>query len=423
MSGTGVNVASRNLYSLIYLILIAGLFMTVTNLVYISAIPSLVFLLFSLPLILYIHRSAVNKITFFALLFYLLSILGVITYRPESLIHFNFFRYDGNFIVSYAPFLFLPFLCHHYSVDKTIRMFVYFAVLINIPAYLYFFLIWNPYYMTLFSSTNAAGGFYSIVAAMLLALLVHSRKPLVAVMFGFIMLLLLATSSRGSLLGLIAGVTIWWLWQRGFRHVATLAITIIVITQSILIISFYRYYEAGTTISEYQRYESTSYMATKTANIYARLIRDWPRGVDTFSRSPIVGYGLGSINDKPFNNAGILPGLLERNDPQSIRLDAAHAHHSYLHILGEQGILGLLIVVLLWRSIYRYLLDSDAVPWVRDGLLISFWTIIIASFTEHRLTTPAMVLPFSLMFLVYYGRYGNRRCTTTASTIQEKHTA
>ena len=420
MSGAGVNSAVRNLYSLIYLILIAGLFMTVTNLVYVSAIPSLVFLLFSLPLLVYVHRSPVNRITFYTLVFYLLAVLGVVTYKPETLLEFDFFRYDGNFIVSYAPFLFLPFLCHHYSVDKTFRSFLYFVVLINIPAYLYFFLIWNPYYMTLFSATNAAGGFYAIIAAMLLALFVHSRKLIAAMMFIFIIVLLLATTSRGSLLGLLAGIAIWWAWRRGFKHVASLAISTIVLLQSILIINFYSYYEKGVTLDGYQRYESTSYMATKTANIYARLLRDWPRGADAFSRSPVVGYGLGSVNDIPFNDTGIIPGLIERNNPQAIRLDSAHAHHSYLHILGEQGILGLLIVVLLWRSIYRYLLDSDAVPWVRDGLLISFWTIIFASFTEHRLTTPAMVLPFSLMFLVYYGRYGNRRCTATSPTIHEK---
>jgi O-antigen ligase len=393
----------RDTVSVAYVILVIGLFFTVTNHVYVSAVPSLFFLITLVPMFVIRPVSTISRITLYTLLFYLVSILSVLLYRPASLVDFNFYRYDANFIISYAPFLYLPFLCHRQDINQLFRVFIYSAVAINIPAYIYFFFIWNPYYMTLYSATNAAGGFYSIICALLIALLVNDRKWIHAAALLFMFILLLETTSRGSLLGLTGGFFIWWLWRKGLRYAGIMVIGSIILVQVVLIANFYSYYKVDTTTDEYARMSDGEYFNTKQTNIYQRLLREWPRGVDLFLRSPLVGYGFGSLNDRPYHDKGLVPGVIERNDSNNVIFNAAHAHHSYLHILGEQGLLGLLLIIGIWSTIYRFLVRTNGIPWIRDGLIISFWSIILASFTEHRITAPAMILPFSMMFLLYYG--------------------
>ena len=47
--------------------------------------------------------------------------------------------------------------------------------------------------------------------------------------------------------------------------------------------------------------------------------------------------------------------------------------------------------------IYRKIIDSSSDPAIQTGLLLGFWTLVFASFTEHRIVTPSNILPFSLM--------------------------
>jgi O-antigen ligase len=67
-------------------------------------------------------------------------------------------------------------------------------------------------------------------------------------------------------------------------------------------------------------------------------------------------------------------------------------------VLAETGIIGLALLVWFLRCIYRFTWQSVEDPALRTALLLSFWTLVFASFTEHRIVTPSNVLPFALLF-------------------------
>ena len=247
-----------------------------------------------------------------------------------------------------------------------------------------------------------------MMSALLIGLLLNRFRLVYAFALICMLVFLFATTSRGSILGLMAGVLAWIFWKKRISYATGLMLASVIVVQVVFIVSFYEYYLAGMNLDDYQQMTDGSYMDTKLSNIYIRLLHEWPAGVDTFLRSPLVGYGFGSISDLPYTNSNLVPGLIEQNNSGNIVYSAAHAHHSYLHILGEQGIAGLIAVLLMWVAIYRRLVNSHSIPWLRDGLIISFWTIIFASFTEHRLTTPAMILPFALIFVLYQGWQCNK---------------
>jgi O-antigen ligase len=119
-----------------------------------------------------------------------------------------------------------------------------------------------------------------------------------------------------------------------------------------------------------------------------------------FAFSPFIGTGFGSFDDIPFKGAEIAP-LMGFNAQAGKVFSDAHAHNSYLHLLAEQGLVGLGLFVAFWISLFRYLRLPSSYPITQRFLLIAFFVLTFASFTEHRIATPSNVLPFSLMLGIY----------------------
>ncbi len=96
---------------------------------------------------------------------------------------------------------------------------------------------------------------------------------------------------------------------------------------------------------------------TKESNVMIRAYENWPRGLFAFLRSPIFGIGVGALNDFPL----VLKedSLLQLNAGGNIIYDSSHAHHTYLHILGEQGIVGLFLFLMMWVHFYRFIKELE----------------------------------------------------------------
>jgi O-antigen ligase len=151
---------------------------------------------------------------------------------------------------------------------------------------------------------------------------------------------------------------------------------------------------------------------TKEANIFIRAYEIWPRAMFVFLNSPIFGTGFGSVNDKPFKFS-TYKGFISFNNSDNKIFNDSHAHHSFLHILAEEGIIGLSLFLLFWIGLFKHIVSRKRKfpDTVRVFLIIAFFNLTIMSFTEHRITTPSNVLPFVLILVLalMYDNSQNRK--------------
>lgn len=415
-----------NLKSLFYFSLVIGLYGSVTNLVFISILPSLTAIIL-MPFIIAKKRLlVVPKFIFFLYLFFIYSFCSIIIYYPPSLLSYDFYRYDGNFIISYAPLLIAPFYCYKFDEVTFLKRFLVFVTVLNSIVFLIvlgisnFALLhdWNNpanYFHALFKSTNAAGGFISIILTLNIIVYLSERKLVWVILIFLNLIFLLATTSRGSLLGLLAGFLLFYLEFKNRRGwIVAIIASICVCQATILMVSYpiFNDYIRESDLSDYinnnniNDIDANAYIPsflsvsdTKSANLIIRLIDTWPRGIDEFIHSPIFGAGFGSVNDVPLTYKGI-DHFITLNSQINKKFDDAHAHHSYLHIMGELGIVGFVIFLLFWVSLYSYIRKNELGVY-RDFLLVSYFNLSIMSFTEHRITSPSNALPFVIAMCLF----------------------
>ena len=79
-------------------------------------------------------------------------------------------------------------------------------------------------------------------------------------------------------------------------------------------------------------------------NLSHRVIKVWPWAVDDFLESPLMGTGFSSFNDRYKDPSEVLPGIKLRFLKKNI-YNSGHAHHSFLNIMAEQGLVGLIIFI------------------------------------------------------------------------------
>lgn len=376
---------------------------TVTNYVYLSPLLTLF-----IPLCIYaFNKEKLHKPIAWLYGYLILFLVSTVLYDIQSLIEFGFYRRDGNFIISYAPLLLLPLFRFHFNIDKYFRYFYIFATGLYALLFVhhllttnFFSTLHNIVFGGLFYAQNAVGGFLSILGGLGFSYFYHRRNKKEFGYFLVIFLALVATYSRGSILGLLLGIAGWYLAINKYYKTLVLLITIpVLLTVGTLMIG-YPYYQSKINTGNVVELEIDNEVDQKNANIIIRIFYTFPRAYYTFKKSPIVGTGVGSYDDRPLDFESIIPYFAYNAQPQKAHTDS-HAHHSYLHILAEQGILGLFVFLIFWVSTFWYLMKSQKKRIIRDFLLIAFFTITFASFTEHRITTPSMMLPFTISLGLY----------------------
>jgi O-antigen ligase len=401
-------------------ILIVSLFGTMTNKIPLSAFAS-AFALLIVPFLNLKEKFIIPKFLWFLYIFTFYIIINVALFNFSSLYSYKFYRYDGNFFISYLPLLIYPLFCAKFNIEKILKIFLYFSCITTLIFYVIFFIktkggvLFNPSaqgntFKIIFESSNAGGGFYSIIFPLALSFFLKERKKIYIMLGLLILMFLWGTSSRGSILGLILGCLFFYLYKNGRIIYIKLIFIIIIITQCIIISYTYPYYlnylknsNRSITIKDYYEAEGT-----KENNIYLRAYENWPRAVYLFLKSPLFGTGFGSVNDKPFNLEGI-NGVMLINNSKNKTFDSSHAHNSYLHFLAENGIVGFTLFLLFWIHLFKYIINlKKYIPkTIYTFLIINFFNLTIMSFTEHRITTPSNVLPFVLILVLslMYGKY------------------
>lgn len=383
---------------IIFGLAIIALLGTVTNYVYFSPLLTLLF-----PLGIYaVNKEKMIRPVVWLYAYLIMFLLSVILYDVYSLFDFSFYRRDGNFIISYAPLLLLPLFSIRFNIDKYIRIFYQFSLALYTIVFVYYLLTTNltsglhsSVFGGLFYAQNAVGGFLSILSGLGFAYYYHRRKKKELIYFILLLLMLLATYSRGSIIGLLLGVTGWYLAvNKRFKNLILLICIPILMTIGSLMIG-YPFYQSKIHTANMAQVEISEDVDLKNANVLIRLLYTFPRAYHTFKHSPLIGTGVGSYDDRPYDFESVMPFISYNAQSTKSHTDS-HAHHSYLHILAEQGIIGLTVFLVFWISLFLYLLNIQKKKLLRDFLLIAYFTITFASFTEHRITTPSMMLPFTI---------------------------
>ncbi len=397
------------------LIAVLSLFGTITNLIPLSA--TIVLYIFIVLPFLPIDLNKIPLVPFYTGTLFTYFLLWTLIYDPLSLVDYNFYRRDGNVFISFMPLLGLSLLRLNFNFSKLLKRFVYFASTINfLLMFYYHFLGMSLFHSTpmanhfLFIAHNAAGGFMAILVALNLGLVITNHRRKLLILFLVINILgLVSTDSRGSILGVLLSALIFFLPRLKVlpgmikRQMVPLFILFILISHTVFLSFSYRAWtEIGKPIAFGDFRENygesveslNQQIGGRAWTVYLRGFIRWPQALDNFFSSPLVGTGFGSFNDRPYRLVGI-KNVFQINRADNIFHNSSHAHHTFLHVMSETGLLGLLLIVILLKKLYKtiILLPTN----IRYPLVLAFWTLVNMSFTEHRLFTPSNALPFTII--------------------------
>ncbi|ORC48920.1 polymerase [Burkholderia sp. A27] len=385
-----------------YISLLA-LFLTVTNLLPVSAAGFLPIVLCSWRFFGRSYPAFMSALTVFTL-FVLVSTL---LYDPRSLIEFEFYRRDGNFFVSYAPIFAGCLYAHRWDLNKVLRTFFIFAVAINVPPYAYYILqngllsiFTHPdnSFGSYFIARNAAGGFLAMLFCLGTACYLQKRGKLILALLAMNGLMLFSTYSRGSLLGALVMLPYLYFGRKRWM-LGTLMGCLVAGSVAIAFI----HTEPNV---NYMGYSFNIHnQDAKVANLDTRSEWLWPRALAYFRQSPVVGLGFGSYDDQIGHVVSYFD-LLGIPSDVTVEHSDSHAHNSYLNLLAEMGVVGLgLMLNFFWKLIEwsrRGAANAELMAGVQNFVAFRFVELasvclLVMAATEHRLVSPSNVLILSLV--------------------------
>ncbi len=386
----------------IIIIFIISLFASITNIIPLSASYSILGI--CIPFIILknflLKEYKINKILFYVILMLGYFFISTLIYYPESLLEYDFYRRDGNVFITFLPLLILLNFSFKINIEYIIKSFIYFATMVNMIFLCIFFVtggtIWfyeeNTYHF-LFFAHNAAGGFLMMLVIFSLSLYLRYKNNYNLFVLFINLLGLYEVDSRGSILGIIFSILMLCALKKGYEKYL---INLFIIVQIIMYSYIYSYFDSALVDVDIIDNDFLG----RGGTIIDRIFFLWPRAIYLFLQSPFLGIGFGGYNDLPYNLDGIA-GLLMYNAPSIYIFSDAHAHNTFLNVLSETGIVGLIILVMLLLSINSFIKSINN-KFLFHILYLGLWSAIFSSVTEHRLFTPSQMIPyFIILGLVY----------------------
>ncbi len=281
--------------------------------------------------------------------------LSALMLDANSLLEYDFYRRDGNFFVAWAPLLLLSRVQYRIDVARILRWFIVISAVISAGA----IIAWKlgrlrpgtSEFFHLFYAHNAAGGFLAVVCGYSIA---HLHRQGWKWVWGR------CTAGRwfGSDSLTREPTRVWARRGDGLPCPKTTRLDRDAHRCSSTAGVLHYGYKHSKGIIDYG--DATSWNAPaelglgRAHTLSGRIYGLWPRGVHTWLKSPIVGTGFGSYNDAPHRFSG-RDGVLMWSQGPKVHSDA-HAHHSYVHVLAETGIVGLALLVWFLTCVYRTIL-------------------------------------------------------------------
>lgn len=376
---------------IVYFVFLLSLFATVTNRVPLSL--SFAVLVIMLPfLVRRVFDRTLPRFYFILLGLYAYVFLSTLIYSPSELIDPLFYRWDGNFFPVFMPVVILGLFPMQLKITTLLKYFVIWASLVCLVGN---FIVLNDdpsgVHFLFFLTHNAAGGFLSIVTAFCAGLFVEKRKWYYLAIGLVDLFVLYEVNSRGSLLAIATSLFQVVLLKERFTRIFVGGAVVAVL--GLLAMTYPLWVSIGRPYDFSRVNEVPSF--ARSNNISLRVLILWPRAVDNFLKSPIVGQGFGSYNDVPYQFTNLGFAVLNTGGPH-VNSDA-FAHNSYLNFISETGLLGLSLIVLLLVELRGFISRADLPPAADWGFRIAFWVVIWSSFTENRLTNPSQMLPFTIL--------------------------
>lgn len=421
---------------------IASLFLSVTNIVPLSAT---ILLLVPLVVLLYRPRMPVQSVTQVTILFLVVLLLSGLFYQWEDFARFTFYRFDGVAFTIYSLLLLLSLARTALNVGAVVRLFVWWVTIINAVFIAIYLMtggtVWfhEPgIYHFLFRAHNAAGGFLMLISALSIGLLMKYRRwlylvPLLANLLG-----LHLTVSRGSMLALAGASLIVLLFGISSRLGRVTVGALFMLQIVLMTYLFFNAPEREAVIgylpvlgAENDNVKTHGTLM-RSGTIQIRTDYLWPKAIYLWFERPLFGVGLGGYNDhiacassegrvggrdtcqmyaQALNNTGggrhnnfFCEGEPEPSDISGVCYMHIHsdsnAHHSFLQLLAETGLLGLSVFLALLYFIWRFL-NSTLAGAERTGMILAFWAVLLSAFAENQLFAPAQMLPFIIILGLY----------------------
>lgn len=190
----------------------------------------------------------------------------------------------------------------------------------------------------------------------------------------------LKTGSRGGLLSLLT-VFSAILYRKGISY-AMKVVPVIIVFALVLSVSISNvFWDRFSTIME----PSTDYNNTAKEG----RVEVWKRGLDLYSENLVLGTGAGAFT--------VAEGTKHEGGKWSA------AHNSFIQVAAELGTGGLILFCLMLFNSIKFLREHDAnLPWLRDGLVISFYGFLVGGFFLSWAYWPALYFFIGLSIL--YGK-------------------
>jgi O-antigen ligase len=204
---------------------------------------------------------------------------------------------------------------------------------------------------------NELGAFFATYTFVLLGIYLFEKLVIKKAIIGLVLILnlfcVLFLYSRGAYIGIIAGlITLTFLKN---RKLLIPLIVILIFWQSLL------------PFTVIERIKETHTEEGVLDDSSASRINLWKKGMEIFSQNPVVGIGFNTIN------------FLDLGDGFS------DTHNIYVKILAEQGIVGFLIFILLFRLALKsgWRLYKNSKDLFLKGLGLGFTLCVIAIMTTN----------------------------------------
>ena len=372
-----------------------GLVFSITNIIPLSIVPVVLQNVLTFKIL--ANFTRLDKLSCIAIL-YLIYIFGSgLIYGPYQFLDVSFYRYDGNSFVVFLTLVWLPLLKRQRMRTIPLKRIVIFSIILASTYALVQFGS-RDHVTGFFVSVNAFTGYLMVLGCMVYAWFACAQRTVKLfyfVLFFLVLVVMIIAQARASFIGLIGAIIYYKYFSISLLRQIIFWFAVVTVFAVVLSITYPMYIQdplAASTLA-HERGEGT-----KSVNVLLRVYENWPRGLYYFLNSPIIGVGFGSINDIFANRGELFPtaGWVYTNS-------SAHAHNTFLTVMGETGIVGLaLFLTMLYRLlIFINLNVKDS--GLRMGLVLSFWALTIASLAEHRWVSPSNVMPFLYLVALSIG--------------------
>ena len=268
-------------------------------------------------------------------------------------------------------------------------------------------------FVGLLTSHTGAGIYFGFLAVFLGLYGVECGRRRLIWLALLALLAVFASGSRESLVGICA-VTGWYLLQRGnWRSLVAVSCSGVLFTVIMYLFTPHtfgkvqRMVDPNTVAAVVQTIQQANWQPgnerdfgdeSGDINILRRMLY-WSWAWKLFTYSPIVGVGFGRYNDFDVGGVGV-KGLVYPMVVGGKNLTAGQPHNSYLQMLAETGIFGLVLLLSVWLALYRRLQRARAYfahDRAKVGYFIASQGLIVFTLMDanfgHALGSPSLGIP------------------------------